>query len=1178
MSNLNRRNKVGSLLLYKVLHNVRLTGYFQRIVKTATRIRAILPWLVIGCVPAVAYPQAELASSWNYDPVWAALSLTYSPDGKLFAVGGNWGAQIYRASPRELITSIPTPSGQVWSMAFSPDGKTLAIGGWVNGNSNQPVLELVNPATGTFIRSLPTFAGIVESLAFSPDGKTLAVGGTNNTALEIWNVASGSLVASLPTSMQFVYAVAYSPNGATLAAGGSNGGSVEIWDVASEKRIRTLPSRNSTVGSLSFSPDGKSLADGGIAYQSPVPGFVEIWESSTWTNRTTLNINCYSIVGIAYSPNSQLLAIGELVTQGSGDVKLLDTSADNHISTLVPANQPEIGAIAFTPDGKELTIAIDRFDSAPSTYSTELETWDVHLKVEKSVLNVDPYNNGLSLAYSADGHTLAVGGCQSFYGSSGGRLCLWDNSSGQLISSLPTSAAAGVVSLAFSPDRSKLVDCGQAITGPVLEVWNPPTGVLQRSLPTTADKSLACVAISPNGAFLADGGLSSAGGTLEIWELSSGKLLANLATNANIGIQSVAFTPNGKDLIVCGKGYAFAGYIYGVVEVWDIATNGLVASLPTSLYAPSSVAVSHDGKMLAVGGQLFIANPNSTACAIELWDLSKSEVVATLPVAPNPNPVVQLAFTLDGATLVAATSVGIQAFGTSSYESLASYLLGPVNAIALTPDGTQLARIDNTNLLTVATTPNFGLVSISGITFNPSTIMAGTLSTATITLSKAPAKGGSIIALASSNAAAIVPAEVSVQAGAKTATFTVMGGAVNSQTTSTITATSGNSFQSAQITTNPAAVTSLVLSQSSSPGGNSTIGTVTLSGPAGSNGVVIAFTSDNPVAWAASTISIQEGQSRTIFVIDTSAVSAIVKCKLTASAGGRSKSAMLTVTPATVGNIDLNEAILEGGMPVNGYVWLNGTASTGGVSVTLSSNSPDVILPQTVTVPADQNYATFTGQSKAVSIKTNVLIRATVGSRVADAFLELTPLLVQSLSCDQVAMQGGGTATGTILLNGLAPTGGVSVSVSSSLNSVSVPSSVLVPAGQTTATFTVQTSPVGAQARVTLTAQLGLYSASWPLIINPPPLSAFTISPASVQGGQAVSGTVSLASAAPTGGVAISVTCDSNSATVPTTVTIPAGQTAVTFTITTTKVATTTTANISVALAGTSMSFQLTIT
>jgi hypothetical protein len=83
----------------------------------------------------------------------------------------------------------------------------------------------------------------------------------------------------------------------------------------------------------------------------------------------------------------------------------------------------------------------------------------------------------------------------------------------------------------------------------------------------------------------------------------------------------------------------------------------------------------------------------------------------------------------------------------------------------------------------------------------------------------------------------------------------------------------------------------------------------------------------------------------------------------------------------------------------------------------------------------------------------------------------------------------------------------------------------------------------------------------------PPPapasLSALSVSPTSVVGGNTSQGTVTLTSAAPSGGAIVALSSSSTSATTPASVTVTAGSTTATFTVTTSAVSAATTATIS---------------
>jgi thermitase len=167
-----------------------------------------------------------------------------------------------------------------------------------------------------------------------------------------------------------------------------------------------------------------------------------------------------------------------------------------------------------------------------------------------------------------------------------------------------------------------------------------------------------------------------------------------------------------------------------------------------------------------------------------------------------------------------------------------------------------------------------------------------------------------------------------------------------------------------------------------------------------------------------------------------------------------------------------------------------------------------------------------------------------------------TPSL-SSLSLNPSTVVGGNPSTGTVYLTAPAQSGGFTVQLSSSNPSVaSVPSSVTVPQGQTSANFTVTTTPVTSQTNVTITASAQGVTRQATLTVTPQPsvtLQSLTISPSSVWGGSNATGTVTLTGPAPAGGAVVQLrSSNTSAATVPSSVTVPAGQTSASFTIRTT--------------------------
>lgn len=93
-----------------------------------------------------------------------------------------------------------------------------------------------------------------------------------------------------------------------------------------------------------------------------------------------------------------------------------------------------------------------------------------------------------------------------------------------------------------------------------------------------------------------------------------------------------------------------------------------------------------------------------------------------------------------------------------------------------------------------------------------------------------------------------------------------------------------------------------------------------------------------------------------------------------------------------------------------------------------------------------------------------------------------------------------------------------------------------------------------------------------------PALSSLTVSPASVKGGVSATATVTLTAPAPTGGIVVSLASNGSAASVPSTVTVPAGQTSAGFTITTQRVKKTTTVTLTAAYNSVTRNASLSVT
>jgi hypothetical protein len=173
----------------------------------------------------------------------------------------------------------------------------------------------------------------------------------------------------------------------------------------------------------------------------------------------------------------------------------------------------------------------------------------------------------------------------------------------------------------------------------------------------------------------------------------------------------------------------------------------------------------------------------------------------------------------------------------------------------------------------------------------------------------------------------------------------------------------------------------------------------------------------------------------------------------------------------------------------SGTVTLSAPAYSGGINVSLTSSNTSVAAVQSnITIPAGATRGTFSVTTVPVSSSTPVTITASSGVPIKSATLTVTPPSLYSLSVVPATVVGGNSSTGTVKLNGVAPSGGISVSLASSNPSVATaPSTVTIPVGATNATFSIQTVPVSTTASAAITATMGQITKISTLTVTPHP-------------------------------------------------------------------------------------------
>ncbi len=462
----------------------------------------------------------------------------------------------------------------------------------------------------------------------------------------------------------------------------------------------------------------------------------------------------------------------------------------------------------------------------------------------------------------------------------------------------------------------------------------------------------------------------------------------------------------------------------------------------------------------------------------------------------------------------------------------------------------------------------------------PASVISGSPTTCTVTLSQAAPAGGSTVAVSSNNAALPVPASVVVAAGATTGSFTATAGTVTANQTATVTASLNGGAATAAVTVTPLVkVTGLQCAPGTVTSGGTSSCTVTLSQAAAAGGSTVALSSNNAALTVPASVAVAAGAATASFTATAGAVTANQTVTVTASLNG-SATASVTITPlVTVKGLQCAPATVNSGSASSCTVTLSQAAPAGGSTVTVSSNNAALPVPASVAVAAGATTASFTATAGTVTANQTVTVTASLNGGAVTATVTVTPLVkVTGMQCTPGTVNSGSSSSCTVTLSQAAPAGGSTVAVSSNNAALTVPASVTVAAGFTTASFTAAAGTVAANQTATVTASLNGSTAVATVTITAVTVTSLQCTPGTVNSGSSSSCTVTLSQAAPAGGAAVAVSSNSAALTVPASVTVAAGATTASFTATAGTVTANQTATVTASLSGSTVVATVTIT
>jgi hypothetical protein len=470
---------------------------------------------------------------------------------------------------------------------------------------------------------------------------------------------------------------------------------------------------------------------------------------------------------------------------------------------------------------------------------------------------------------------------------------------------------------------------------------------------------------------------------------------------------------------------------------------------------------------------------------------------------------------------------------------------------------------------------------------------AGTLS-CNLRLGAALLSGSVTVNLSSNDAALAVPATVTIPANQTTATFSATASSVLTTQTATLTASTAASSMTSAVQLD-AATQTMVLNTTSLVFGYAALNAaatlpVTVEST-GTEPITIKSAAITGAGFSVSNtfpITVNSGQSATIDVLFDPTVAGPVTGQLTLTSTSTSQATNVVSLSGAGGPPTLSAfsctSQIKGAGTLSCNLRLAAALLSGSVTVNLSSNDAALAVPATVTIPANQTTATISATASSVLTTQTATLTASIGADSMtsavqlDAATQTMVLNTSSLAFGYAALNASESLPITLESTGTEPITIKSAAITGAGFSVSNTFPMTVNSGQS-ATIDVLFDPAVAGA---VTGQLTLTSTSTAQATNaislsgtggPPTITGFYCSPAGIKGAGTLTCVVVLGSMSVESGIAVSVSSNDAAASVPATVTVPAGKTSLQFPVNVASVLTTQTATLTAAVGASSMTF-----
>jgi WD40 repeat protein len=556
-------------------------------------------------------------------------AVAFSRDFTQIGAAAGQSVQVWNATDGKELLSLAHPA-EVVALSFSADKTKIATA----ATDNQT--RVWDVATGKELQAFP-HDGPVRSVVFHANNKDV-ISAAGKTVTVDAVTATRLIVVGAP-----VRELALTPNGShVLAAVGNEGKLYNAANGAAENR--SFAAGDKPTRALAVSKNGVLVAVGGDDLTVRVYQFAD--------GKLLAAIKAPAPVsGLAFSPTNQTLVAA------CADKTVQTWNVLYNPGQPIPANfgkpiqsyahEGAATAVAFAPDSATFyTASADKTVRAWKTPS------------EGPTKNFGHPNLVDAVAFNPAGTQLATG-CHD------GKLRIFDLAKGQAIKEInahPTPMTTAIYCIAWSADGKQILTGGQDRS---LKLWDAAAGTLVREFKPYSDKDLAlpvlsgsvvgllgtpaghrsllaasalipgkpkkvqnghrdsvfCLAFSPDGKTIASGGSDQA---IKLWNVADGSVIrefVNPAFQSGPGPQAhpgyvygVRFVGEGKYLVSAGGAPRGQGYL----AVWNVADGNLLQGQELPIGTLYALAVSADGKYLALGtgSNLRTAGPDANSAYV----------------------------------------------------------------------------------------------------------------------------------------------------------------------------------------------------------------------------------------------------------------------------------------------------------------------------------------------------------------------------------------------------------------------------------------------------------------------------------------------------------------------------------------------------------------------------------